>query len=1066
MRRFALVLGTLAALAGGGAHAALADGVALTLSPNPAAPGQTVTMTAAVSSALAQPIGSVAFVSLSGPVTGALDGVGETLLGVDANNTTASFSTSSLAPGTYTIQAQYSADILQSLLFGIGNMSSDTETLVVASTVQPPAKASTQVLLSAPSAVNSTSTVTLTATVSRTSAPAGTPGGTVDFLDTITGSSAPLGSADLVGGVATLDVVNLAAGPHLIVAVYEGDDSDNTSSSAVSSVQSTAPVQTVYQTTSTVTTSPSTIAQGDLVTITATIDQTVLAGEQVPPPPGGDVIFTSDSACGTNAALGQAVLGTGPAGVTVAANQAAIQTSTLQQCSYTITASYSGDSVDAHSSGTISLSVLPTRGGTNIAYTGATSVEYGHSADVAATVTDQSGVPLSGRVATFSLGTEQCSATTDANGNASCPIVVTQDVPGTGLSVSVPHDVQTSGATINLNFSVSQQPTTLSVGYVLGQTLTTLTGTLLGDVGPLASQPIALTLGAETCNATTADAGVATCTVPTITGQPSATLNGTFAGSTDYVASSASTIAQLVFDTSLQYTGATTAAYHAPATLSAVLSETAGTRLSGRSVTFTLGTQSCTGTTDANGVATCTIPSIVQDSGAYTVKASYSGDGFTNGTSTNTPFAITLAPTTTVAATPTVGSSTTTLSATLTTSGTPLAGKALTLSLGANSCTATTAASGVASCAVTTPTGSSATLTATFGGDLDYATSKDTKTVALLAPTTLTYTGMSGADYDDLALLSATLLGPNNKPLILQRVTITMGSQSCVGITDLRGVAFCLILVSQPSGSYPLTVTFAGNSTYAASTANGTFTVTHEETTVAVTTPPTALVGSSTTLSGVLLEDGIRPIAGRTLTLKLGAQACTGVTNTSGVVTCNVTASGTLGPVTASASFAGDAYYVASSSSTQSLLYALAPGGGSFVIGDRSTTGAVTFWSSQWSRSNSLSNGSAVSTFQGFTKSPATPQCGTNWSTTTSSAPAGSLPAYMAVIVTSSMSKSGSTISGNTAAVVVVKTNGTYGTGTVVATVCGSLSDYGSGNDSRGNGGNNNGGGSGSCGGR
>lgn len=83
---------------------------------------------------------------------------------------------------------------------------------------------------------------------------------------------------------------------------------------------------------------------------------------------------------------------------------------------------------------------------------------------------------------------------------------------------------------------------------------------------------------------------------------------------------------------------------------------------------------------------------------------------------------------------------------------------------------------------------------------------------------------------------------------------------------------------------------------------------------------------------------------------------------------------------------------------------------------------------------------------QGFAKIPAVPSCGTNWSTdpgNSSPPPAGPLPAYMAMIVTSSSTKSGSQISGNTVHVVVVKTNAGYdsnpghaGTGTVVATIC------------------------------
>ncbi len=130
------------------------------------------------------------------------------------------------------------------------------------------------------------------------------------------------------------------------------------------------------------------------------------------------------------------------------------------------------------------------------------------------------------------------------------------------------------------------------------------------------------------------------------------------------------------------------------------------------------------------------------------------------------------------------------------------------------------------------------------------------------------------------------------------------------------------------------------------------------------------------------------------------------------------------------------------------LIFAFAPGGGAFVIGDKNSGNgtSVTFWGSQWSKLNSLSAGSAPASFKGFAKNPSVPSCGTDWSTDPGNSappPAGPLPAFMGVIVTSSSSKSGAQISGNTPHIVVVQTNAGYdanpghaGTGTVVAQVC------------------------------
>ncbi len=135
------------------------------------------------------------------------------------------------------------------------------------------------------------------------------------------------------------------------------------------------------------------------------------------------------------------------------------------------------------------------------------------------------------------------------------------------------------------------------------------------------------------------------------------------------------------------------------------------------------------------------------------------------------------------------------------------------------------------------------------------------------------------------------------------------------------------------------------------------------------------------------------------------------------------------------------------------LVFAFAPGGGAFAIGDKeSKIGAsVNFWGAQWAKNNPVSSGTVVSAFKGFVKTPATPTCAsTTWSADPGNStppPAGSLPVYMGVIVTGRYSQSGSLISGNIVHIVIVNTTnsgydpfapapGHPGTGKVVATVC------------------------------
>jgi len=118
--------------------------------------------------------------------------------------------------------------------------------------------------------------------------------------------------------------------------------------------------------------------------------------------------------------------------------------------------------------------------------------------------------------------------------------------------------------------------------------------------------------------------------------------------------------------------------------------------------------------------------------------------------------------------------------------------------------------------------------------------------------------------------------------------------------------------------------------------------------------------------------------------------------------------------------------------------------GGSFVIGDQNAAvgTTVTYWGAQWWKLNGLSGGAAPAAFKGFETNPGASTTLTSWTTQpgNSSNPPSSVPSYMAVIVSSSISQSGSTISGDAPHIVIVKTDPGYagnpgheGTGTVVA---------------------------------
>jgi hypothetical protein len=124
------------------------------------------------------------------------------------------------------------------------------------------------------------------------------------------------------------------------------------------------------------------------------------------------------------------------------------------------------------------------------------------------------------------------------------------------------------------------------------------------------------------------------------------------------------------------------------------------------------------------------------------------------------------------------------------------------------------------------------------------------------------------------------------------------------------------------------------------------------------------------------------------------------------------------------------------------------PQSGAFVIGDgvNLANGAtVYFWGSQWRQNNPMTGGSGPSAFKGFENGSPEPTCGGTWTSRpgNSSNPPATIPQYMAVIVSSSVDKNRSIITGNIKRIVVVQTNPGYGpspghsgTGQIVAILC------------------------------
>jgi hypothetical protein len=170
----------------------------LTSSLNPSTFGQSVTFTAAVTTASGTPTGTVTFFD------------GTTILGTGTlSGGTATFTTATLTVGSHNITATYA-----------GNSSYAAATSVILTQVvnAPPPATTTTILTSSLNPSTFGQSVSFTAAVTTAS---GTPTGTVTFFDGTT----ILGTGTLSGGTATFTTATLTVGSHNITATYAGNSS-------------------------------------------------------------------------------------------------------------------------------------------------------------------------------------------------------------------------------------------------------------------------------------------------------------------------------------------------------------------------------------------------------------------------------------------------------------------------------------------------------------------------------------------------------------------------------------------------------------------------------------------------------------------------------------------------------------------------------------------------------------------------------------------------------------------------------------------------------------------------
>ncbi len=633
-----------------------------------------------------------------------------------------------------------------------------------------------------------------------------------------------------------------------------------------------------------------------------------------------------------------------------------------------VTVAFAGDNYYLASSASANVTIsaalpLPTK----LVVSPATS-NYNVATSVTAVLTNaNTSAPISGESVKLTLnGAENCTATTTSTGTATCSITPGEASGSYPLTASFAGDTAQSpnllASTGSNTFVVTPDPTVMT--YTGATTANngspaTLSGKLTVFGNPLSGKTVTLTLGsggtAQSCTATTNSSGAASCSIASVNQTVgSVPVTASFAGDGYYLASSASSTVTVSAPAPIPTTLSVNSAsgyYNVATSVSGVLTNSnTAAPIANEPVTFKLnGTETCTGTTNSTGTATCSLTP-GEAKGSYPLTASFAGDttktpNLLASTGSNT-FVVNPDPTVltyTGATTANVGSPIT-LSGVLTVFGTPLANKTVTLTLGSGStkqtCTATTDSTGSASCVVGAVSQQVCSLpvTASFAGDNYYLASSASASVkvdaALPIPTNLKVNSATG-NYNVATAVSGVLTNANTSaPISGEPVVFKLNAtETCTATTNASGTATCYVTPGEASGSYPLTASFAGDTTpnpdLLASTGSNTFVVTPDPTVLTYTGATTANVGSPITLSGVLTAFG-SPVANRTVTFTLGSgstkQTCTDSTDSTGTASCVITSvTQAVATVPVTDTFAGDSYYLASNASGSVKVSAPAP---------------------------------------------------------------------------------------------------------------------------------------------
>jgi hypothetical protein len=704
------------------------------------------------------------------------------------SNNAAQMAISTLAPGTHYISAQYSGD---------ANTAASTsgQTLV---TVSPPP---TTTLLSSsqnPSSLNQP--VTFTATLQLTSS--GTPTGTVTFFD----GSYSLGTATVLNGSAQFTDPGFQIGTHSITAVYGGDANfSGSTSAALSQVVNLGPTTTV------VTSSSNPSIAGYNVTFTVSVY----------PPYGGmpnGLVTLFDG----STSLGSANL-TNLNGQ----NYALYTLSTLTTGAHAMTAKYNGNVSFAPSTSPVFTQTVNLPATSTYLASNYNPAPYGETLSLVASVQPPGNGSATGTVTFFDGATSL--GTASVSNNLAQLSVPTLSLGSHTLTAQYSGDSKFAGSTsapVTETINVSTTTTTVSPNISpsnFDQTVV-FTAVVVSSGGGTVTGSVTFLDGTTSLGTATVSSNVAQLSLSSLS-VGSHSITAKYSGDGNFTASTSSPVTQTV---NQAYTMIAVASNLNPATFGQSVVFTATVQPSNGgittgNVTFLDGTTSLGTATVSSNVAQLSLANL--SAGSHSITAKYSGDGnFTGSTSSSVAQTVNQASTTIAVASnlnPAVFGQAVVFTATVQSSGGGTATGTVTFLDGSTSLGTATVSSNTAQLSPSSLSVGSHPITAKYSGDTNFAASTSaavTQTVTQATTVTTVASSLNPATFGQSVTFTVTVQ-PSAGGTPTGTVTLVDGGTNALanGTVSAGGTAQFTV-GGLSTGSHSMTVVYAGDANFSAST--------------------------------------------------------------------------------------------------------------------------------------------------------------------------------------------------------------------------------------------------------